>query len=109
MKMNKEDFTKNKWDYLETLVDKTNEVFKVPKRTNYLDNDNSDSYVSKKQSQKRIYLIFFCLALLQNIILVYLIALHSELAQKNQIKMIFHDYAGKVLFRYRPGQPNWDF
>ena len=98
VKMNKEDFTKNKWDYLETLVDKANEVFKVPKRTNYLDNDNSDGYVSKEQSHKRLYLILIYLALLLNIILVSLIILHSELAQKNQIKMIFLDYEGKILF-----------
>ena len=107
--MNKMDSTINKWDYLETLVDKANEVFKVPKRTNYLDNDTYDGYLSKEQSQKRIYLIFICLALLLNIILVSLIILHSELAQKNQIKMIFHDYEGKVLLQYRPVQPNWDF
>ena len=96
--MNKKDFTNNKWDYLETLVDKANEVFKVPKRTNYLDNDTYDGYLSKEQSHKRIYLIFICLALLLNIILVSLIILHSELAQENHIQRIFHDYEGNVFF-----------
>ena len=99
LKMNRKDFTKNKWDYLETLVDKANEVFKVPKRTNYLDNDNSDGYVSKEQSHKRIYLILIYLALLLNIILVSLIFLHSELAQENHIQRIFHDDKGNVFFR----------
>ena len=99
--MNKMDSTINKWDYLETLVDKANEVFKVPKRTNYLDNDTYDGYLSKEQSQKRIYLIFICLALLLNIILVSLIILHSELAQENYNQMIFHDSEGKLLFPFK--------
>ena len=96
--MNKKDSTKNKWDYLETLVDKANEVFKVPKRTNYLDNDNSDGYVSKEQSQKRIIVIFICLALLLNLVLVSLIVLHSELTKEDQIQIIIYNYEGKVLF-----------
>ena len=89
---------KSKWNYLESLVDKANEAFKVPKRTNYLDSDNSDGYVSKEESQKRISMIFISLALLLNIVLVSLIVLHFELNKGNQIQMIFHDYEGKILF-----------
>ena len=98
--MNKKDkdTTKNKWDYFETLVDKANEVFKVPKRTNYLDSDNSDGYVSKEESQKRISVIFISLALLLNVVLVSLIVLHLEVTKENQTQMIFHDYEGKILF-----------
>ena len=90
--------TKSKWNYLETLIDKANEVFKVPKRTNYLDSDNSDGYVSKEESQKRISVIFISLALLLNVVLVSLIFLLFELIKGNQIRIIFHDYEGKILF-----------
>ena len=90
--------TKSKWNYLESLVDKANEVFKVPKRTNYLDSDNSDGYVSKEESQKRISMIFISLALLLNVVLVSLIVLHLEVTKENQTQMIFHDYEGNILF-----------
>ena len=95
--------TKSKWNYLESLVDKANEVFKVPKRTNYLDSDNSDSYVSKEESQKRISVIFISLALLLNVVSVSLIVLHFELTKGDQIQMIFHDYEGKILFLLKVG------
>ena len=95
--------TKSKWNYLESLVDKANEVFKVPKRTNYLDSDNSDSYVSKEESQKRISVIFISLALFLNVVLVSLIVLLFEVIKGNQIQMIFHDYEGKILFLLKVG------
>ena len=90
--------TKSKWNYLESLVDKANEVFKVPKRTNYLDSDNSDGYVSKEESQKRISVIFISLALFLNVVLVSLIVLHLELAKENPSQMNLPDYEGKILF-----------
>ena len=100
MKMNKKDkdTTKNKWDYFETLVDKANEVLTEPKRYSYIDSDNSDAYVSKEESQKRISFIFISLALLLNIVVVCLIVLESELTIEDQVQMTFHDNEGNIIF-----------
>ena len=94
--MKEKDSTKNKWEYLEELVDDAHEVSTEPKQTKYFDSNNFDASVCKKQSQKLIIKIFISLALLLNLVLVSLIVLDYEPTKEDQIQVIFHDHEGKI-------------